>query len=47
MPQDAAIACLFLACKCEDTLKKSREILCAAYNLRMPSEQRTPDEKVS
>ncbi|KAF3007347.1 hypothetical protein G7054_g2413 [Neopestalotiopsis clavispora] len=44
--QDAAIACLFVACKAEDTLKKSREILCAAYNLKMPNDQRSPDDKL-
>ncbi|KAI4602347.1 RNA polymerase II C-terminal domain kinase beta subunit [Pestalotiopsis sp. 9143b] len=45
-PQDAAIACLFVACKAEDTLKKSREILCAAYNMKMPSDPKSPDDKV-
>lgn len=44
---DAAAAALFTACKIEDTLKKSREILCAAYNLRVsPSEHLTPDDSV-
>lgn len=44
---DAAAAALFTACKIEDTLKKSREILCAAYNLRVsPSEHLTPDDNV-
>ncbi|KAL4796133.1 Fructosamine kinase-domain-containing protein [Aspergillus venezuelensis] len=33
---DAAAAALFTACKIEDTLKKSREIICAAYNLKLP-----------
>lgn len=32
--QDVAATSLFVACKIEDTLKKSREILCASYNLR-------------
>ncbi|PVI08745.1 cyclin-like protein [Periconia macrospinosa] len=32
---DAAAAALFSACKIEDTLKKSREILAAHYNLRV------------
>ncbi|KAL4885968.1 cyclin-like protein [Aspergillus karnatakaensis] len=32
---DAAAASLFVACKIEDTLKKSREILCASYNLKL------------
>jgi CTD kinase subunit beta len=44
--RDAAIACLFFACKAEDTLKKSKEILCAAHNLQHPGETRTPDDKV-
>ncbi|EDN03501.1 predicted protein [Histoplasma mississippiense (nom. inval.)] len=33
---DAAAAALFIACKIEDTLKKSRDILCSAYNLKLP-----------
>ncbi|KPI43241.1 CTD kinase subunit beta [Cyphellophora attinorum] len=43
---DAAAAALFAACKIEDTLKKSREILCAAHNLKAPSraEQLSPDD---
>ena len=42
---DAAGAALFTACKIEDTLKKSKEILCAAYNLKLsPAEQVTPDD---
>ncbi|KAF2245640.1 cyclin-like protein [Trematosphaeria pertusa] len=32
---DAAAAALFTACKIEDTLKKSREILCAYWNLKV------------
>ena len=44
--EDAALACLFVACKVEDTIKKSKEILCAAHNLRQPHDQRTPDDKV-
>ncbi len=44
---DAAAAALFAACKIEDTLKKSREILCAAHNLKVsPSEHLTPDDSV-
>ncbi|KFY06745.1 hypothetical protein V491_08578, partial [Pseudogymnoascus sp. VKM F-3775] len=45
---DAAAAALFAACKIEDTLKKSREILCAAYNLKTssPSEHLAPDDSV-
>lgn len=45
--QDAAAAALFTACKIEDTLKKSREIVCAAYNLKLsPSEHLAPDDPV-
>ncbi|KAE8150760.1 cyclin-like protein [Aspergillus avenaceus] len=44
---DAAAAALFTACKIEDTLKKSREIVCAAYNLKLaPSEHISPDNSV-
>ncbi|KAL4868276.1 Fructosamine kinase-domain-containing protein [Aspergillus spectabilis] len=44
---DAAAASLFVACKVEDTLKKSREILCAAYNLKLPqSEHISSDNQV-
>jgi len=47
MIQDAAAAALFAACKIEDTLKKSREVLCAAYNLKLaPSEHLSPDDPV-
>ncbi|KAF2109821.1 cyclin-like protein [Lophiotrema nucula] len=43
--QEAAAAALFTACKLEDTLKKSREILCAAANLGRPSsEHAAPDD---
>ncbi|KAL2056337.1 hypothetical protein ABVK25_003360 [Lepraria finkii] len=42
---DAAASALFTACKIEDTLKKSKEILCAAYNMKVsPAEQLTPDD---
>ncbi|KAF2262154.1 cyclin-like protein [Lojkania enalia] len=42
---DAAAAALFSACKLEDTLKKSKEILCAAYNLKVPSNEHvSPDD---
>ncbi|PSK36143.1 CTD kinase subunit beta [Elsinoe australis] len=45
MNVDAAAAALFTACKIEDTLKKSRDILCAAYNLKVSlAEQLTPDD---
>ena len=43
--RDASIACLFLACKTEDTLKKSKEILCASYNMKN-LDKKTPDDKV-
>ncbi|KAJ5145561.1 uncharacterized protein N7515_000125 [Penicillium bovifimosum] len=45
---DAAAAALFTACKIEDTLKKSRDIVCAAYNLKVaPSEHLSADDPVS
>lgn len=44
--QDAAVASLFVACKVEDTIKKSRDILCAAYNLKNPDKPAAPDDKV-
>ncbi|KAL8712000.1 MAG: hypothetical protein Q9220_003696 [cf. Caloplaca sp. 1 TL-2023] len=44
---DAAAAALFTACKIEDTLKKSRDILCAAHNLKLTAaEQVTPDDPI-
>ncbi|KAI4095784.1 MAG: hypothetical protein LQ339_007147 [Xanthoria mediterranea] len=44
---DAAAAALFTACKIEDTLKKSRDILCAAHNEKLTaSEQVTPDDPI-
>ncbi|CAI7583822.1 unnamed protein product [Penicillium manginii] len=43
---DTAAAALFTACKIEDTLKKSREILCAAHNLKyLPSEHLSADDQ--
>ena len=46
--QDAAAAALFTACKIEDTLKKSRAILCAAHNLKASgTEHLTSDDPVS
>lgn len=46
--KDAAAAALFTACKIEDTLKKSRDILCSAYNLKLPpAEHLSPDDHVS
>ncbi|SPN98436.1 related to CTK2 Carboxy-terminal domain (CTD) kinase, beta subunit [Cephalotrichum gorgonifer] len=44
--QDSAMAALFVACKVEDTIKKSKDILCAAYNLKNPDHQTTPDDKI-
>ncbi|KAF1838947.1 cyclin-like protein [Decorospora gaudefroyi] len=42
---DAAAAALFTACKIEDTLKKSREILCAHWNLKAgPGESLSSDD---
>ncbi|KAI1457964.1 cyclin-like protein [Annulohypoxylon moriforme] len=43
---DAALASLFVACKIEDTLKKSREILCAHHNLKNPDHPTTQDDKI-
>ncbi|KAK0726426.1 hypothetical protein B0T21DRAFT_293612 [Apiosordaria backusii] len=43
--EDVALAALFVACKAEDTIKKSRDILCAAHNLRSPHDKKTPDDK--
>lgn len=45
--EDVALAALFVACKAEDTIKKSKEILCAAHNLRQPHDHKTPDDKAS
>jgi CTD kinase subunit beta len=42
---DASAAALFTACKIEDTLKKSKEILCANWNLKIaPGEHLSPDD---
>ncbi|CAG8956952.1 hypothetical protein HYFRA_00012003 [Hymenoscyphus fraxineus] len=42
---DAAAAALLTACKIEDTLKKSREILCAAHNVKVSiNEHLSPDD---
>ncbi|MCJ1483634.1 RNA polymerase II C-terminal domain kinase beta subunit [Schaereria dolodes] len=44
---DSAGAALLTACKIEDTLKKSKEILCAAHNLKLaPAEQLSPDDPI-
>ncbi|KAL2022864.1 hypothetical protein VTK56DRAFT_4395 [Thermocarpiscus australiensis] len=44
--EDVALSALFVACKAEDTIKKSKEILCAAHNLRQPHDHKTPDDKI-
>ncbi|KAH6894579.1 hypothetical protein B0T10DRAFT_398549 [Thelonectria olida] len=44
--QDAALASLFVACKVEDTIKKSKEILAAAYNVKNPEKPAAPDDKI-
>lgn len=44
--QDAALASLFVACKVEDTIKKSRDILAAAYCVKNPEKTASPDDKV-
>ncbi|KAK2592731.1 RNA polymerase II C-terminal domain kinase beta subunit [Conoideocrella luteorostrata] len=44
--QDAALASLFVACKVEDTIKKSRDILIAAYMVKNPDKTVPPDDKV-
>ncbi|KAK7539337.1 cyclin [Phyllosticta citribraziliensis] len=42
---EASLAALFTACKIEDTLKKSKEIICASFNLKLsPSEHLSPDD---
>ncbi|KAK7518058.1 cyclin [Phyllosticta citriasiana] len=42
---EASLAALFTACKIEDTLKKSREIICASFNLKLSvSEHLSPDD---
>ncbi|KIV97154.1 hypothetical protein PV10_00936 [Exophiala mesophila] len=44
---DAAAAALFSACKIEDTLKKSRDILCAAHNMNANRhDQLSPDDQI-
>ena len=45
--QDAVTASLFVACKVEDTIKKSKDILCAAWNVKKPDHRTQPDDKVS
>ncbi|EKG14258.1 Cyclin [Macrophomina phaseolina MS6] len=42
---EASLAALFTACKIEDTLKKSKEIICASFNLKLsPGEHLSPDD---
>ncbi|MCJ1223769.1 RNA polymerase II C-terminal domain kinase beta subunit [Toensbergia leucococca] len=44
---DAAASALFTACKIEDTLKKSKDILCTAHNLKLtPAEQVSSDDPI-
>lgn len=46
-PTDAALACLWLASKAEETPKKSKEILCAARNLSLaPEDHLTADDEM-
>ncbi|KFA64899.1 hypothetical protein S40285_02888 [Stachybotrys chlorohalonatus IBT 40285] len=44
--QDAALASLFVACKVEDTIKKSKDILAAAYNVKNPDKPAASDDKI-
>ncbi|GKU06388.1 c-type cyclin [Fusarium langsethiae] len=44
--QDAALASLFVACKVEDTIKKSKDILAAAHAVKNPDKPAAPDDKV-
>ncbi|KAF7544267.1 hypothetical protein G7046_g9822 [Stylonectria norvegica] len=44
--QDAALASLFVACKVEDTIKKSKDILAAAYNVKNPDKPTASDDKI-
>lgn len=45
--QDAAATAIFVASKIEDTLKKSTDVLAAAYSLRLPpTEQLIPYDTV-
>jgi len=43
---DAALAALLLACKVEDTIKKPKELILAAMNLKNPDKPVTHDDKV-
>ncbi|KAJ6789207.1 hypothetical protein PWT90_06798 [Aphanocladium album] len=44
--QDAALASLFVACKVEDTIKKSKDILAAAYAVKNPEKPAPTDDKM-
>ncbi|KAM3562738.1 hypothetical protein MY1884_001640 [Beauveria asiatica] len=44
--QDAALASLFVACKVEDTIKKSKDILAAAYAVKNPDKPAPTDDKM-
>ncbi|CZS83510.1 unnamed protein product [Fusarium graminearum] len=44
--QDAALASLFVACKVEDTIKKSKDILAAAHAVKNPDKPAAPDDKI-
>ncbi|RGP75112.1 hypothetical protein FLONG3_5796 [Fusarium longipes] len=44
--QDAALASLFVACKVEDTIKKSKDILAAAHAVKNPEKPTAPDDKI-
>ncbi|KAI9897867.1 hypothetical protein N3K66_007723 [Trichothecium roseum] len=44
--QDAALASLFVACKVEDTIKKSRDILAAAFSVKNPDKTVPADDKI-
>lgn len=44
--RDAALASLFVACKVEDTIKKSKDILAAAYAVKNPDKPAPTDDKV-
>jgi CTD kinase subunit beta len=37
---------MFVACKVEDTIKKSKDILAAAYAVKNPDKPSAPDDKV-
>ena len=43
-PDLVAAAALFTACKVEDTQKRSRDILCAAHNLKLAASEHVPPD---